>query len=124
MANRKTTMTRADRAREAFSGNGQALEPASPLNALMPWFSPSLWLHIEYQRIEIRLEDGEARISCERKSYRDGIVSEETLEARAPMEQYVAAVDQMQQQAQRMMQLMLMPWVLLMPPFASRDRKP
>lgn len=84
------------------------------------WFDPTGWLQIEYQRIEIHLADGGARIQGERMSFRDGKITEEKIETTAPAELYLEAVEQAQRQAQMMVEAMLMPWAALMASFLSR----
>jgi hypothetical protein len=119
MTDRTKAVTKTDRAQAAFAGNRQA--PASLFNPLMPWLNPGQWWQAEYLIIEIQLQGSEARIRGERTAFRDGVVSRETVDARAPLEHYVEAVDQLQQQTLRMMQAMLLPWAALMQPFIPKD---
>lgn len=121
MTDRKTAVTKTDRAQAAFAGNRQAPVPASLFNPLMPWLNPGQWWQAEYLIIEIQLQGSEARIRGERKAFRDGVVTRETVDARAPAAYYFEAVDQLQQQTLRMMQAMLLPWAALMQPFMPKD---
>jgi hypothetical protein len=115
MTDQKKAATKTDRA--------QAPVPASLFNPLMPWLNPGQWWQAEYLIIEIQLQGSEARIRGERKAFRDGVVTQQTIDARAPMEHYFDALDQLQQQTQRMMQAMLLPWAALMQPFILKDRE-
>jgi len=123
MTDQKKAATKTDRAQAAFAGNRQAPVPASLFNPLMPWLNPGQWWQAEYLIIEIQLQGSEARIRGERKAFRDGVVTQQTIDARAPMEHYFDALDQLQQQTQRMMQAMLLPWAALMQPFILKDRE-
>lgn len=115
MTDRKKATTKTDRAQAAFEANRKAPVPAPLFNPLMPWLNPGPWWQAEFLFIEIQLQGDKARIRGERKTFRDGVVSQEAIDGQIPMEHYFAAVDQLQQQTQKMMQAMLTPWVALMP---------
>jgi hypothetical protein len=123
MSHKKTAVTKADRAREAFADADNRQTSKALPSPLMPWLNMDQWFQIEYQRVEIWIEGGQTHIHGERKVFCDGEFTEETVDANAPLTHYLTTVDQMQQQTQRMMQAMLMPWLSLMQPFIVRDRE-
>lgn len=118
MPDRKMRLNRTDRAREAFAAadDSHALETRYPVSPLLVWWDPGRWLTMEYLQVEIRIEQGEAYIHATRQVYRDEVLRQETVNGTIGQDQYLAAVQQMQQ----MMAAMLLPWAPFFAPFVRR----